>query len=215
MLRRRHGEDTVCLCISHGIHGYICSPDLLALLPSSRDTGGNGGTCDLWSQTRDGKTLSLGTATMTPPGTVTTTTAPTAPFGITSYPISTAYNDGSQPTSLTYSDNEVLSYGYDVPSGWLAALNASPAGQPATPLLNYLQYSGAGGAVGHPTIAQMAGSTYNYSASYDADVRRGCAAEQPERHQRQQRGNALSQSAGLRRGRQRDGGGRHPGGWNR
>jgi hypothetical protein len=108
---------------------------------------------------------------MTPPGTVTTTTAPTAPFGITSYPISTAYNDGSQPTSLTYSDNEVLSYGYDGPSGWLAALNASPAGQPATPLLNYLQYSGAGGAAGHPTIAQMAGSTYNVSASYDADVR--------------------------------------------
>ena len=114
--------------------------------------------------------LSLGSATMTPPGTVTTARL-AAPSGITSYPISTAYNDGSQPTSLTYSDNEVLSYGYDGPSGWLASLNASPAGGGATPLLDFLQYTGAGGAAGHPTSAQMAGSTYNFSASYDADVR--------------------------------------------
>ena len=209
MLRRRHGEDTVYLRISHGIHRYVCSPGLLALLTRFHDTGGNSGTCDLWSQTRDGKTwamiagsartmsalsgtvqmglavtshstgvlstatfdqLSLGAATMTPPASVTTAT-PAAPSGITIYPVQTVYNDGSQPTSLTNSDNEVLSYGYDGPSGWLAALNASPAGQPATPLLDYLQYTGAGGAAGHPTIAQVAGSTYNFSASYDADVR--------------------------------------------
>ena len=114
--------------------------------------------------------LSLGTATMTPPGTVTTTT-PAAPAGITSYPVQTAYNDGSQPTSLTYSDGEVLSYGYDGGSGWLSSLTTTPAGGSATTLLGSIGYSGAGGAAGHATSARVASGVYSYSASYDSDLR--------------------------------------------
>ena len=84
---------------------------------------------------------------------------------------SSAYNDGSQPTGLTYSDHEVLSYGYDGGSGWLSSLTATPAGGSATTLLSSIGYSGAGGAAGHPTSASVANGTYSYSASYDSDLR--------------------------------------------
>ena len=91
--------------------------------------------------------------------------------GTSSYPIQTAYNDASQPTSLTYSDNEVATYGYDATSGWLSSLSTTPAGGSATTLLGSIGYSGAGGAAGHATSANVGGGTYTFGASYDADVR--------------------------------------------
>ncbi len=77
------------------------------------------------------------------PGSITVTPMAAAD-GTSSYPIQTAYNDASQPTSLTYSDNEVATYGYDGASGWLASLSTTPAGGSATTLLGSIGYSGAG-----------------------------------------------------------------------
>jgi hypothetical protein len=94
---------------------------------------------------------------MTPPSPLTPLATPT---GIASYPISTAYNDASQPTSLTYSDNEVANYSYDSGSGWLSSLSTTPAGGSATTLVGSIAYSGAGGAAGHATSASVGGRTY-------------------------------------------------------
>jgi hypothetical protein len=107
---------------------------------------------------------------MTPPASVLLT-PPAVPAGVTSYPLTTAYNDASMPTSLTYSDNEVASYGYDAASGWLSSLSTTPAGGSATTLLGNISYSGSGGAAGHATEADVAGGVYSYSASYDAASR--------------------------------------------
>jgi hypothetical protein len=76
-----------------------------------------------------------------------------------------------QPTTLTYSDNEAATYGYDATSGWLSSLNTTPAGGSATTLLGSIGYTGVGGAAGHATSASVGGGTYSFSASYDADVR--------------------------------------------
>ncbi|HEX5159755.1 MAG TPA: hypothetical protein VFW17_21275 [Ktedonobacterales bacterium] len=76
-----------------------------------------------------------------------------------------------QPTTLTYSDNEVASYGYDANSGWLNSLSATPAGGSATTLLGSIGYTGAGGAAGHATSASVGGGVYTFGASYDADTR--------------------------------------------
>ena len=114
--------------------------------------------------------ISAPSGVLTPPGAVTVTPIAAA-SGTTSYPMQTAYNDASQPTSLTYSDNEVASYGYDASSGWLSSLSTTPAGGSATSLLDTIGYSGAGGAAGHATSANVAGGTYSYSASYDVDTR--------------------------------------------
>jgi YD repeat-containing protein len=67
-----------------------------------------------------------------PPPAAVTVTPLAAASGTSSYPIQTAYNDASQPTSLTYSDNEVATYGYDNNSGWLSSLSTTPAGGSAT-----------------------------------------------------------------------------------
>jgi DDE superfamily endonuclease len=109
-------------------------------------------------------------ASMPPPASVLITPLAT-PSTVTSYPIQTAYNDASQPTSLTYSDNEVATYGYDGASGWLSSLSTTPAGGSATTLLGSIGYSGAGGAAGHATSANVGGGTYSFGASYDADTR--------------------------------------------
>jgi RHS repeat-associated protein len=110
------------------------------------------------------------TTTPTVPSGVTVTTPP-VPSGITSYPIQTAYNDASMPTQTTYSDSETLGYSYDSGSAWLSGLTATPHVGTATQLLSSVNYSGAGGAAGHITSASVGGGTYNYAASYDADVR--------------------------------------------
>ncbi len=81
------------------------------------------------------------------------------------------YNDASMLTSLTYSDGEVLNEGYDGASGWLASLSTTPSGGSATNLLTSISYSGAGGAAGLPTSANVANATYSYSAGYDSDLR--------------------------------------------
>ncbi len=98
-------------------------------------------------------------------------TASTVNLGGTNYTFSTAYNDAGQPSSLTYSDNEVVSYGYDGASGWLTSLITTPSGGSATNLLTGIAYSGTAGAAGKPTGASVAGGTYTYSASYDLDLR--------------------------------------------
>ena len=72
---------------------------------------------------------------------------------------------------LAYSDGEVLSYGYDNASGWLTSLITTPSGGSATNLLTAISYSGAGGAAGMPTGANVANGAYTYSASYDASLR--------------------------------------------
>jgi RHS repeat-associated protein len=92
-------------------------------------------------------------------------------LGGSTYPFSYTYNDASMPTSLTYSDGEQLSYGYDSASGWLTSLITTPSGGSTTNLLTAIAYSGAGGAAGKPTGANVVNSTYTYSASYDADLR--------------------------------------------
>ncbi len=151
------------------------------LIPSSSRTMSNlSGTVQMGLAVTSHSAGALSTATFdqiapnpTVPGTVTIS-APSVPSGITSYPIQTAYNDANMPTSLTYSDNEVASYGYDGASGWLTSLSTTPSGGSATTLLGNIGYSGAGGAAGHATgadVAGGAGGTYSYSASYDANVR--------------------------------------------
>ena len=57
------------------------------------------------------------------------------------------------------------------PLGWLSSLSTTLAGGSATSLLDTIGYSGAGGAAGHATSANVAGGTYSSSSSYDADTR--------------------------------------------
>jgi YD repeat-containing protein len=149
-----------------------------AISGSSMSIGALSGTVQLGLAVTSHSSGVLSTATFdqlapnpSPPGTVTIT-SPAAPSGVTSYPMQTAYNDAGLPTSLTYSDNEVASYGYDSASGWLASLSTTPSGGSATTLLSNIGYSDTGGAQGRPDSADVAGrGTYSYSASYDADVR--------------------------------------------
>jgi len=81
-----------------------------------------------------------------------------------------SYNDAGQPSSLTYSDNEVLSYGYNS-YGWLTSLVTTPSGQGSTTLLTNITYTGNAGAAGHPTGASVGNGTYTDAATYDADLR--------------------------------------------
>ncbi len=99
------------------------------------------------------------------------TTGWSVTLGGTTYPFSFGYNDAGQMTSLTYSDGEVLNPSYDGGSGWLATLSATPFGGSAQNLLTNIAYTGAGGAVGSPTGANVGGTTYSFSASYDLDTR--------------------------------------------
>ncbi|HLY32309.1 MAG TPA: RHS repeat-associated core domain-containing protein [Ktedonobacterales bacterium] len=88
----------------------------------------------------------------------------------TGYTFGLTYNDAGQPSSLTYSDNEVLSYGYNN-YGWLTSLITTPSGGSATNLLTNISYAGPGGPAGHPTGASVGNGAYTYSASYDTDER--------------------------------------------
>jgi RHS repeat-associated protein len=97
--------------------------------------------------------------------------AMTITLGGVNYTFSYGYNDANMPTTLTYSDGEVLSKTYDSASGWLTDLVTTPSGGSATNLLTTISYSGFGGAVGRPTGATVANGVYTYSASYDGDLR--------------------------------------------
>ncbi len=99
------------------------------------------------------------------------TTAWSLTLGGTNYSFGSGFNDAGEPTSLTYSDGEVLSFGYDSASGALTSLITTPSGGSATNLVTNISYSGAGGAAGAPTGASVAGGVYTYSASYDLDTR--------------------------------------------
>jgi RHS repeat-associated protein len=98
-------------------------------------------------------------------------TAMTITLGGSNYTFNYSYNDANMPTSLTYSDGEVLTDTYDGASGWLTDLITTPSGGSATNLLTGISYSGSGGAAGRPTNATVASGAYTYSASYDAALR--------------------------------------------
>jgi RHS repeat-associated protein len=94
----------------------------------------------------------------------------TTTLGGTPYTVSFAYNDAGEPATLTYSDGEVASYGYDGASGALTSFIATPSGGSAQNLVTNVTYSGAGGAAGLPTGANL-GGVYTFSAGYDLDLR--------------------------------------------
>ncbi len=86
------------------------------------------------------------------------------------YSFSMQYNDAGQPTSLTYSDGEVLGTGYNA-QGWLNQLQTTPSGGSAFTLATGIGYTGNAGAAMQPTSASIANGTYTYTASFDADLR--------------------------------------------
>ncbi|HLZ24336.1 MAG TPA: RHS repeat domain-containing protein, partial [Ktedonobacterales bacterium] len=83
---------------------------------------------------------------------------------LASYTLQTSYNDAGQPTSVTYSDGEVFSPGYNA-QGWLTSATSLPYGGSQVNLLTALGYSGVGGAAMHPTSATLGNGTYMYAAS--------------------------------------------------
>ncbi len=87
------------------------------------------------------------------------------------YPLTYAYNDAGQPTSLTFSDGEVFAENYDSASGWLTSAVTTPSGGSQVNLLTAVTYSGIAGAAGHMTAANLGNGTYSLSASYDNDLR--------------------------------------------
>ncbi len=88
-------------------------------------------------------------------------------LGGSAYSFSTAYNDAGEPTSLTYSDGEVASYGYDGASGALTSLITQPAGGTATNMLLNITYNAAGFANG----ASVANGFYTFFGNYLQDNR--------------------------------------------
>ncbi len=89
----------------------------------------------------------------------------------TTYPLTYAYNDAGQVTSLTFSDGEVFSPQFDSASGWLTSAVTTPSGCSQVNLLTNVTYSGTGGAAGFITGGSMANGTYNLTASYDNNLR--------------------------------------------
>lgn len=88
----------------------------------------------------------------------------------TNFNLKFGYNDAGQQTSLTYSDGEVLTYGFNS-AAWLTSAVTTPSGGSSINLMTGITYSGAGGAASLPTAATMANGTYSYSANYDNDLR--------------------------------------------
>ena len=87
------------------------------------------------------------------------------------YTFGLAYNDAGQPTSLTYSDGEVLATGYNA-FGWLNQAQTTPSGKASTTLATNIGYTGNAGAAMQPTSASIgANGTYTYTATFDADLR--------------------------------------------
>jgi YD repeat-containing protein len=100
------------------------------------------------------------------------TTAVTKTLNNTPYTFGFGYNDAGQPTTLTYSDNEVFTLSYDGASGWLSAATTQPQGAPQpTTLASGLAYtttsSDPTGALGLPSGATVGSGTYVYAASHD------------------------------------------------
>ena len=133
-------------------------------------TGGNQGIGRLTSESFNGGTggsaLGHGQYTYTYDGRGEPT-GQTITLGGSAYSFSTAYNDAGEPASLTYSDGEVASYGYDGASGALTSLITKPAGGSATNLLLNVAYN----ANGTPAGASVGNGVYTTSASFDLDAR--------------------------------------------
>ena len=70
----------------------------------------------------------------------------------TSYPTATTYDDAGEPLTLTYPDGAVATTSYD--QGWLAGISWTQ-NSVTTPLLAAVSYTGASGAFGAITSAQV------------------------------------------------------------
>jgi RHS repeat-associated protein len=77
-----------------------------------------------------------------------------------------SYDDGGLPTSTIYPDGETVTSSY-TGQGWLSGLSTTQSGTTTT-LLTNATYSGAAGAAGRLTHANLANSAIDYNASYDA-----------------------------------------------
>jgi RHS repeat-associated protein len=90
-------------------------------------------------------------------------TKATLTLGSTNYPVQSTYNDASAVLTQVYPDGETVTNTYSS-QGWLSGVSTSLGG-PA--LFSSASYTGAGGANGAITAANMAGSTYQFSAGFD------------------------------------------------
>ena len=144
------------------------------LIPgSSRTMSALSGTvaAGLAVTTHDNTTVS--TATFAQVSAPSGTVAP--PASIVSYPVSASYDDAGEPLSLTYPDGAVASTSYSQGSlGWLAGVSWTQNSL-TTPVLSAVSYSGAAGAFGAITsanVGQAAGAAlYHYAAQLDSDGR--------------------------------------------
>jgi RHS repeat-associated protein len=98
-------------------------------------------------------------------------TAQTTVLDGATYTYAYGFNDASQPTSTTFSDNEVTTYSYDTASALLTGMTTTPSGGTAQGLISNVGYSGVGGAASKPTSATLNGGTYTYTAAFDNALR--------------------------------------------
>src|SRR6266545_3587614 len=90
-------------------------------------------------------------------------TTATLTVGSTSYPLGATYNDAGTVLTQTYPNGETVTNSYGA-QGWLTGVSTS---QGPTTLLSSAAYTGPGGANGSITSANLAGTTYQYSAIFD------------------------------------------------
>jgi RHS repeat-associated protein len=90
-------------------------------------------------------------------------------IGGMNYPIAFGYNDADQQTTLTYPDGDLLTTAYGA-QGWLSSVTQQ-LGSSSKTLLNSITFSGTNGASMLPTNATVGNSAYQWSFSYDADLR--------------------------------------------
>jgi RHS repeat-associated protein len=81
----------------------------------------------------------------------------------TNYPVGATYDDAGNVLTQTYPDGETVTNSYGS-QGWLTGVSTS---QGSTTLLSSTAYTGIGGASGFITSANLGGTTYQSSASFD------------------------------------------------
>jgi RHS repeat-associated protein len=85
--------------------------------------------------------------------------------GSTSYPLSSTYDDVGNLVTQVYPTGETVTNAY-TSMGWLSGVSTKQ-GSTTTPRASNIAYAGMGGAYGEMTSANLSGTTYLYSASYD------------------------------------------------
>lgn len=90
-------------------------------------------------------------------------TATTLTVGSSSYPLQAAYDDAGSLLTQTYPDGETVTNSHSS-QDWLSGVSTS---QGNTTLLSGASYTGTGGAAGQIASANLAGTTYQYSAGFD------------------------------------------------